>query len=47
MDVKAKDFIKEYRRSDADGRLDLMLNNYGVFPQLVRMLERRIKYPYS
>ena len=44
MDVKAKDFIKEYRRSDADGRLDLMLNNYGVFPQLVRMLERRIKY---
>jgi len=44
MDVKAKDFIREYRRSDADGRLDLMLNHYGIFPRIIRMLERRTKY---
>ena len=44
MDVKAKDFIREYGRSDADGRLDLMLNHYGIFPRIIRMLERRTKY---
>ena len=44
MDVKAKDFIKEYRGSDADGRLDLMLSHYGIFPRIIRMLERRTKY---
>lgn len=44
MDVKAKDFIREYRRSDADERLDLMLSHYGVFPKMIRMLEMRIKY---
>ena len=40
MDIKAKDkdFLATYRRSDAEGRLNLMMNNYSNFPRIIRYI---------
>ena len=32
MDDKAKDILQEYRSSDAEGRLNIMMANFYVFP---------------
>ena len=46
MDIKAKekDFLTEYRCSDAEGRLNLMINNYSSFPKIIRKMEVKVRY---
>ena len=46
MSVKAKDknIVREYRNSDADGRIRIMLRNYAVFPSEIHKAEIKIKY---
>ena len=38
------DILQEYRNVDADGRLNIMLSNYHIFPKLVRKLENMTHY---
>ena len=42
--VKEKDFLTEYRGSDAEGRLNLMIDNYSSFPKIIRKMEVKTKY---
>lgn len=44
MDRKEKDFLTEYRDSDAEGRLNLMMSNYSSFPKIIRKMEGKTKY---
>lgn len=46
MDIKAKekDFLTTYRASDAEGRLNLMINNYSAFPKIIRKMEVKTRY---
>ena len=46
MDTKAKDkdFMQAYRSSDAEGRLKIMMDNYCVFPKLIRKMEKKMQY---
>ena len=46
MDIKAKDkdFLTTYRCSNAEGRLNLMMNNYSNFPRIIRKMEVKTKY---
>ena len=46
MDTKAKDkdFMQAYRASDAEGRLKIMMDNYCIFPKLIRKMEKKIQY---
>ena len=44
MDIKAKDKDFLYRCSNAEGRLNLMMNNYSNFPRIIRKMEVKTKY---
>ena len=46
MDTKAKDkdFMQAYRSSDAEGRLKIMMDNYHVFPKIIRKMEKKTQY---
>ena len=39
--VKNKDLMQEYRISDAEGRFNIMMDNYCIFPKIIRKMERR------
>jgi len=38
------DILRSYRSNDAEGRLSIMLNNYAVFPKIIRKAEKKIQY---
>ena len=38
------DILRSYRSNDAEGRLAIMLNNYAVFPRIIRKAEKKIQY---
>lgn len=38
------DILRSYRSNDAEGRLVIMLNNYAVFPKIIRKAEKKIQY---
>ena len=38
------DILRSYRSNDAEGRLAIMLNNYAVFPKIIRKAEKKIQY---
>ena len=38
------DILRSYRTNDAEGRLAIMLNNYAVFPKIIRKAEKKIQY---
>ncbi len=46
MDIRAKekDFMQEYKESNAEGRLNIMLENYYVFPKIIRKMETKTQY---
>ena len=46
MDIKAKekDYLTAYRSLNAEGRLDLMINNYSTFPKIIRKMEVKTRY---
>lgn len=46
MDIKAKekDFLKTYRSSGAEERLNLMIDNYSNFPKIIRKMEVKTRY---
>ena len=46
MDSKAKekDIMNTYRSSGAEERLNLMIDNYGNFPKIIRKMEVKTKY---
>ena len=44
MSVSGTDFLKKYRRTDADGRFSLMMANYNAFPGLIKNAEIKTLY---
>ena len=46
MDIKAKekDYLTAYRSLNAEGRLNLMINNYSTFPKIIRKMEVKTRY---
>ena len=38
------DLLQCYKSTDAEGRLEIMLNNYAVFPKAIRRAETKIRY---
>ncbi len=46
MDIKAKekDYLTAYRSLNAEGRLNLMINNYSTFPKIIRKMELKTRY---
>ncbi|MBQ8666884.1 MAG: hypothetical protein IJ526_08480 [Lachnospiraceae bacterium] len=44
MDDKAKDILQEYRSSNAEGRLNIMMANFYVFPKMIRKMEMKTRY---
>lgn len=46
MMIKTKDtdYIFIYRQSDAEGRLSLMMENFAVFPKVIRKAEKKTMY---
>ena len=46
MDIKAKekDYLAAYRSLNAEGRLNLMINNYSTFPKIIRKMEVKTRY---
>ena len=41
---KETDILHSYRSNDASGRLSIMLNNYAIFPKIIRKAEKKIQY---
>lgn len=42
--VKNKDLMQEYRISDAEGRFNIMMDNYCIFPKIIRKMEKKTQY---
>lgn len=38
------DILRCYQSADAEGRLLIMLNNYAVFPKVIRKAEKKVQY---
>jgi hypothetical protein len=46
MAAKANEsnLLSSYRMADPEGRLEIMLANYHVFPKMIRKMEKKTKY---
>lgn len=42
--VNEIDFLANYRMADPNGRLEIVFDNYHIFPKVIRKMEKRTQY---